>query len=416
MTTEVTAMDEHERVLDYAYDMLSDGEKASFEAHLATCSRCRVELAATGHVRQVTRAALPMIEPGARLTGALHAQLMHEAAQRKPAGKMLPFMRRVLKHPAYAAAASVLIIGGAVGVQWSRGRLFMPVPGAAAPAKSGAAAPGAAASVQAPASTAAEAPAANADKVLSPRPVPKGKASNAYDTSSGGKSIEGTGEYAHEEKSADPLAGPSKDAYRPDGNAGPAKKPMQQKEEVARRPVERSAPARKPSDALDDLIASDERKSRDVEREGAEKSKVGSSGPAPIQPRAASAGPQAPPATPAAPRATAVKTDSDSSIVGGIGRTGASAEAPGGRLDDERERATLLAHDGRCDDAVAAYASLEQRVQLTSTERGNYAGCLRTVRMAASREQAKKKQQSPARAKAMKAVPTPQSAETEPRR
>jgi hypothetical protein len=75
-----------------------------------------------------------MVEPSAAATGALHAQLLHAAAQRAkgasgaPRGKVLQFVRRVAMHPAYAAAAAFLIVGGAVGIQLTRGKLMMPAP------------------------------------------------------------------------------------------------------------------------------------------------------------------------------------------------------------------------------------------------------------------------------------------------
>jgi len=114
-----------DQALDYLYEMLSGEDKARYLVHLGTCTRCQSELESFGRVREVAAAVLPTVEPGERLTGALHAQLMHEAAQRKPAGKILPFARRLVRHPAYAAAAGILLIGGAVGLQWSRGKLTM---------------------------------------------------------------------------------------------------------------------------------------------------------------------------------------------------------------------------------------------------------------------------------------------------
>ena len=124
MTPTIDMLDQ---ALDYLYGLLDGEEKARFETHLAGCPRCQAELEANGRVRQAAKSVMPPVEPTERLTGALHAQLMHEAGKREPRGKVLPFVRRIVRHPGYAAAAGLFIIGGAVGVQWSRGKLMMPV-------------------------------------------------------------------------------------------------------------------------------------------------------------------------------------------------------------------------------------------------------------------------------------------------
>jgi anti-sigma factor RsiW len=125
MTATPTPIRECDQALDYLYSMLEGEAKARFEQHLATCARCKEELSAFGSVRKVAQEALASVEPAERLTGPLHQQLMHAAAQRKPRGKVIPFLRRVVSHPGYAAAAAFLLVGGAVGVQWSRGQLKM---------------------------------------------------------------------------------------------------------------------------------------------------------------------------------------------------------------------------------------------------------------------------------------------------
>ena len=50
-----------ERLLDYLYDELSDGEREQYEEHVAGCARCAAELAAYRRVRQAARA-LPVEE------------------------------------------------------------------------------------------------------------------------------------------------------------------------------------------------------------------------------------------------------------------------------------------------------------------------------------------------------------------
>ena len=143
--TEQSAASPCDQLLDYAYDELSGAALTAFEAHLATCAKCQADLAAMKRVRGAVHTALPMVEPPAAATGGLHAQLLHAAAQRTatkaaPRGKMLAFVRRVATHPGYAAAAGALIIGGAIGLQWSRGALFM-APKEAQPAMASAPAP-----------------------------------------------------------------------------------------------------------------------------------------------------------------------------------------------------------------------------------------------------------------------------------
>jgi hypothetical protein len=179
MTAAATPIRECDQALDYLYAMLEGEAKTRFEAHLATCPRCQEELAAFGKVRVAAQSAMPAVEPSERLAGPLHAQLMHAASQRKPRGKVLPFLRRVVSHPGYAAAAALVLVGGAVGLQWSRGRLLMPTaqqaaesaPAAAAtpavqPAKAQPAAPGA---------TATTTPTVPEVNAAAPAPEPEGK-------------------------------------------------------------------------------------------------------------------------------------------------------------------------------------------------------------------------------------------------
>jgi anti-sigma factor RsiW len=122
-----------DQALDYAYDELSGDAKAAFEAHLATCQKCQTELAQLKRVRGAVKAVLPSVEPPANATGALHAQLIHAAAQRATTaaggGKVIPFGRRVQKvvlSPAFLAAAMFIIVGGAAGTMWWQGKLDMP--------------------------------------------------------------------------------------------------------------------------------------------------------------------------------------------------------------------------------------------------------------------------------------------------
>src|SRR4029077_11702522 len=73
-----------ELVLDYVYGELDEARKRTFEEHLPTCARCQREVTSFGRVRTAAKRVMPAVEPTAQIAGALHAQLMHAAAQRKP--------------------------------------------------------------------------------------------------------------------------------------------------------------------------------------------------------------------------------------------------------------------------------------------------------------------------------------------
>jgi hypothetical protein len=156
-----------DQLLDFAYGELEGDAQGAFERHLAGCARCQAELAAIERVRGAVRAVMPMVEPPSTTMemGALHAQLLHAAAQRKPAaggGKVLEFkspwkrVQKVVMHPAFAAAAVFVLVGGVVGLQWKRSVEPAPMtPAAAAPEPAPAVATK---TVAAPAATAAEQP------------------------------------------------------------------------------------------------------------------------------------------------------------------------------------------------------------------------------------------------------------------
>ncbi len=117
-----------ELVLDYVYGELDEGKKRAFEEHLPTCARCQQEVASFGRVRAAVKRVMPAVEPSTSLGGgALHAQLMHAAAQRKPRrGVLLAFPRKIMQHPALSAAAMFAIVGGAIAFNWSRSKMAMP--------------------------------------------------------------------------------------------------------------------------------------------------------------------------------------------------------------------------------------------------------------------------------------------------
>lgn len=117
-----------EQLLDYVYGELDEAGKRAFEEHLAGCARCQADVKSFGKVRVATKRLMPAVEPTGQLGGALHAQLMHAAAQHKPRrGVLLAFPRKIVEHPAWAAAAMFAIVGSAVALNWSRGKLAMPM-------------------------------------------------------------------------------------------------------------------------------------------------------------------------------------------------------------------------------------------------------------------------------------------------
>ena len=116
-----------ELVLDYVYGELDEARKRAFEEHLPGCARCQQEVASFGRVRTAAKRLMPAVEPPAQLGGALHTQLMHAAAQRKPRrGMLLAFPRKIVEHPALSAAAMFVLVGGAIAINWSHGKMAMP--------------------------------------------------------------------------------------------------------------------------------------------------------------------------------------------------------------------------------------------------------------------------------------------------
>jgi hypothetical protein len=68
---------------------------------------------------------MPQVEPPVDKM----AQLMLAAAQQKPKrGKVLTFARRMVSHPAYAAAAVFVLVATTVTINWSKHALQMPAP------------------------------------------------------------------------------------------------------------------------------------------------------------------------------------------------------------------------------------------------------------------------------------------------
>lgn len=410
-------LDEHERALDYLYGLLDGEDKARFEAHLAGCARCQAELDANGRVRQAAKSVLPPVEPTERLTGALHAQLMHEAGKREPRGKVLPFVRRLVRHPAYAVAAGLLIVGGAVGVQWSRGKLTMAPaePAASAPKPeaqpvpvAGAAKSEAVPPVEPPAPPPADESAADkkvatknleyAKEVSSPPPAPaKLKAMPAADAVPAPKRtsrLAKDGAPFAEESLDGAIAGDNSYGARSRAIAGGGKGSGEGM--LERKPaVEKPAPMQK----ADDLPSYATRDRNEVAKH--ENKKRGSLDleDALASAPASQAAPTAPPPEPIAePKAAAPgrreaeqAQSSYGSVAQGVAanEAGASATPAPAALSPrnqdpveiQRSRANRFAQDERCTDAVRLYGDIDRRApdKLTSQDRLSYARCLRVL-------------------------------------
>jgi anti-sigma factor RsiW len=162
-----------ERLLEYVYGELDAEARAAFATHLEGCERCKAELGAWERVRGAVKGALPTVEPPAAALGPLHAQLLHAAAQRPRRGKVLQLFRRAARHPGYAAAAGLVLIGGIIGWQFSHGRVAMneaaEAPPVAAPVTPAAAAPEPVAAPP-PAAAPVEEPVARVAAPAPPRP------------------------------------------------------------------------------------------------------------------------------------------------------------------------------------------------------------------------------------------------------
>lgn len=123
----VECKDFDDKLLDYLYEELPVAERQAYEQHLAGCARCQGELGSFGGVRRAAQQ-LELAEPPA----AVSAKLMYQAAQlapRRRGGKVLPLVRKLWQHPAYAMAACFLIVGGVTSWQLIvHGELPMPAP------------------------------------------------------------------------------------------------------------------------------------------------------------------------------------------------------------------------------------------------------------------------------------------------
>lgn len=392
--------------LDYLYDMLSGEQKAAFETHLATCARCQAELASFGRVRTVAKSVLPAVDPTERLNGALHAQLMHAAtqqAQQNQGGRVLPFIRRFVSHPGYAAAAGILFVGGVVGWQMAHGNLMMPAKHAEAPGIT-AAPPATEDSVAAPVAQPTTPPVVPAEK-----------------ESTGAKGGGGIGlaqievskrEHAVSKDQLDGFASSEKKPAPGDGfgsgrsNAGPraTSTPSADLDRAAKRddsPTSRSATSA-------DKTSNGPAYGDPTSNEAAPSAAVAPA-PDPAPPpaqvesatKAAKRRADAPaPMVAAAPKASADAKQAEErreqnqlaeSDVAIQDRTPAKKAEGGAQnrrgydgvdvVDADRTRANSLAQAGRCDEATVVFQALERKdpTRLTALDRLNYTRCLRTL-------------------------------------
>jgi hypothetical protein len=114
-----------ERMVDFLYQELEGPELEAWTAHVGGCARCGAEVQSLQRTRQALRS-LPEAEPSPAVT----TRLLHEAgkrAARAQGGGFLDWLHRlvgpVIAHPAWAAAASLLIVVGVAGFLSMRGKV-----------------------------------------------------------------------------------------------------------------------------------------------------------------------------------------------------------------------------------------------------------------------------------------------------
>jgi anti-sigma factor RsiW len=339
-----------EQLLEYAYGELGAEPRRAFEQHLAGCASCQAELASLERVRGAVKASLPLVEPPVNVTGALHAQLLHAAAQRAGGrGKLRQLRRklpRLLLSPAFLAAAMFVVVGTAAGTMWWRGRVMMP------------GRPAATATV-----TEHESVNANANVSESVNTTANEKASaNADDKDTAFGSAAPKAEHhavaakkkaVHAAQTNDGLSGLP--ALEPQGQ--PSKLYLEGRKEDRPMAVERVVP-------------------RPASAKGEE---------APLQRAFAPAAPAAAAPPPAPVKATPMAEQSDGLMGGAEGYASGSAEstkaAP--KPIDRRKQAARLADQGRCDEALRLYQQLvhDPSLRLTPDERLKYVDCLRQARL-----------------------------------
>jgi hypothetical protein len=114
-----------ELLMDFLYQELDAEKTEAFRSHVDSCARCGQEIASLSRTRQALQA-LPEAEPSPAVT----ARLLHEAgkrAVRAESGGLLGWLHRligpVVAHPAWAAAASLILVAGVAGFLSLRGKV-----------------------------------------------------------------------------------------------------------------------------------------------------------------------------------------------------------------------------------------------------------------------------------------------------
>jgi anti-sigma-K factor RskA len=107
-------VDVHELTAAYALDALEEDERDRYEAHLAQCERCRVELAALGE----TAGALAYAVPAPAPPRALRARILEAAAAERENVVPLPVRRPWVMRATAAVAAVAACAAVGLGV-WS---------------------------------------------------------------------------------------------------------------------------------------------------------------------------------------------------------------------------------------------------------------------------------------------------------
>lgn len=99
----------HDLTPAYALDALDDHERAEYEAHLATCARCRDELASM----QETAASLAYAAPAPSPPARLRERILQQARSER---NVVPFRRRRLPYALGTVAAAAATVAVALGV------------------------------------------------------------------------------------------------------------------------------------------------------------------------------------------------------------------------------------------------------------------------------------------------------------
>src|SRR6185503_6501515 len=114
-----------ELMVDFIYQELDAEKTEAFRTHVSGCARCGAEIQSLQRTRQALRS-LPEAEP----SPAVSARLLHEAGKRAAkaeAGGFFGWLAKmigpVMAHPAWAAAASLLLVAGVAGFLSLRGKV-----------------------------------------------------------------------------------------------------------------------------------------------------------------------------------------------------------------------------------------------------------------------------------------------------